>query len=673
MRCTICNRDLPSDTKPTARYCGTTCRSSAYRLRLRRQRESSQNIPAAEPRSSAATRSDSALPTSPQTRFKGRRGDLRAVEQMLTTATERILAALQARDLQVMRNTPVAWRIDMRQQVLAQAPSGAAGYRLVLPASRAGDPPRLVPRRKRVDGAAAYSLSPFQYPRDLRLVDGAWYRILWVDAQGHRVPSSPRKPVPGLYYFVGPPSAEDAATAAYQEALRMAKGTAQEASVKDAAVQYQVTLAQARENEAHMHRTAAASAEALHQMAALSKANSPARSPATPPAQSDLDPWKAFGMTTLIGVPSLLALWLGWREYKRWVEKSSAASLSTENPAAKTEGLGALDVAIKTLADKWPEISAHLRPLLAPSGGVAASVPSAPPAPFIPVASMSPPSPVPQPSSPVSRGPEAPPPLPSSARIEAPILTAEQVSKNAAEEVPLTPSQPAATSSWPPAPTPASEPSGLASRPQPLKENALAPAAMESVRPPSDSIHSAEELDPKELNRICALVLSADQSAYMLYEQRRRIALATGQSAPPAPWLPELSGEQRKEISRIAADPRQLAYLEDLQSRFIQATTPGRLEPLPHPLPELSPKERERANAMFSTPEHMLYAVGRILRTSDLLAGNPPRPERETTLPEKERKALNKLLRDRRMIAYISSLALQAEQEERQEEEGPKE
>ena len=104
---------------------------------------------------------------------------------------------------------------------------------------------------------------------------------------------------------------------------------------------------------------------------------------------------------------------------------------------------------------------------------------------------------------------------------------------------------------------------------------ARAPAAIDSVRPPSASVHSAAELEPKEINRICALVLSAEQSAYMLYEQRRRIALATGQPAPPAPWLPELSGEQRKEISRIAADPQQLAYLEELQSRFIQATTPG--------------------------------------------------------------------------------------------------
>ena len=211
------------------------------------------------------------LPSSQPARSKGRRGDLRAVEQMLTAATERILAALQAHDLQAMRNTQAVWRVDMRQQVLAQRPR-CDGISAGLTGLARGDFAPPAPRAASGLMVCCVLLRPFQYPR----ISG-WSMELGIGSCGwmrRGIGSPPRDgPCQGFYYFVGPPSVEDAATAAYQEALRMAKGTAHEVSVKDAAVQYQVTPASARENEAHMHRTAAASAEVLHQMAALSKAN----------------------------------------------------------------------------------------------------------------------------------------------------------------------------------------------------------------------------------------------------------------------------------------------------------------------------------------------------------------------------------------------------------------
>ena len=85
---------------------------------------------------------------------------------------------------------------DMREQVLAQAPQGAIGYRLVLPFEDHSLPPLIIPRR------ASYLLSPFEYPHDRRLRDGCWYRILWTDAEGNRIPSSRLERPPGLCFVL---------------------------------------------------------------------------------------------------------------------------------------------------------------------------------------------------------------------------------------------------------------------------------------------------------------------------------------------------------------------------------------------------------------------------------------------------------------------------------------
>ena len=89
----------------------------------------------------------------------------------------------------------------------AQAPPDAIGYRLVLPHHEPGVPPSFSPRRR--DGAlrTLYSLSPFQYPDDLRLCDGRWYRIVWIDSQGKRIRTPASCPIPGLRYVVGPADA----------------------------------------------------------------------------------------------------------------------------------------------------------------------------------------------------------------------------------------------------------------------------------------------------------------------------------------------------------------------------------------------------------------------------------------------------------------------------------
>ena len=88
----------------------------------------------------------------------------------------------------------------------------------------------------------------------------------------------------------------------------------------------------------------------------------------------------------------------------------AAGESSRENRRTRS-----LEVAVKTLADKWPEISAHLRPLLAPPVGRRLGAQRA--AASFCRDGQAAASPPPQPSPSVLRGLEPPPLLPSSAHI----------------------------------------------------------------------------------------------------------------------------------------------------------------------------------------------------------------------------------------------------------------
>jgi hypothetical protein len=138
-------------------------------------------------------------------------------EQLISVATERIIAALQRHRTPSPSPPTDGERVDMLEQVTSQAPKQGVGYRLVLPGLIATDVPRLSPRRSRTREVAWYSLAPFEYPDDIRLCDGSWYRIVWVDAQGRRIRMRPGEHVPGLRYFVGPAPLQHGASQARQE------------------------------------------------------------------------------------------------------------------------------------------------------------------------------------------------------------------------------------------------------------------------------------------------------------------------------------------------------------------------------------------------------------------------------------------------------------------------
>ncbi len=104
-----------------------------------------------------------------------------------------------------------ACRVDLRTQVISQAPKQAIGYRLVLPGHCTGDGPKLSPKRSQKRAAAWYSLTPFEYPDDLRLRNGSCYRVIWIDAAGLRIRLKPEESIPSLYFFLSPPSVPDKA------------------------------------------------------------------------------------------------------------------------------------------------------------------------------------------------------------------------------------------------------------------------------------------------------------------------------------------------------------------------------------------------------------------------------------------------------------------------------
>ncbi len=95
--------------------------------------------------------------------------------------------------------------MDLRTQVISQAPKQAIGYRLVLPGHCASDSPTLLPKRSQARASAWYSLTPFEYPDDLRLRDGSCYRVIWIDAAGLRIRLKPEEQIPVLYFFLCPP------------------------------------------------------------------------------------------------------------------------------------------------------------------------------------------------------------------------------------------------------------------------------------------------------------------------------------------------------------------------------------------------------------------------------------------------------------------------------------
>jgi hypothetical protein len=131
----------------------------------------------------------------------GSAADLAPDHALPSSVAERLLLAIAELGTALCR-TESAPRIDIRTQINAQAPPDAVGYRLALPHREPGVPPSFSPRQRSGTSRAFYSITPFQYPDDLRLCDGHWYRIVWIDSQGQQIRIPDGSPLPGLRFIV---------------------------------------------------------------------------------------------------------------------------------------------------------------------------------------------------------------------------------------------------------------------------------------------------------------------------------------------------------------------------------------------------------------------------------------------------------------------------------------
>lgn len=198
MLCPVCKLNPLTGRKATAKTCSTKCRSTLYRER-KQQRATSQQAPG----QALGTRSAPGS-SAPRRQRSSSRASTVEWTQLISAATEHIVDAIQKYCLSSWPRVADTARVDMREQIVAQVPKLAVGYRLVLPAPREGDTPKLVPKRCRSREVGWYALTPFEYPDDIRLCEGCWYRIVWIDAQGQRIQLRPGESVPGLCYCIGP-------------------------------------------------------------------------------------------------------------------------------------------------------------------------------------------------------------------------------------------------------------------------------------------------------------------------------------------------------------------------------------------------------------------------------------------------------------------------------------
>lgn len=199
MKCAVCGDPLPTGKKASARYCRDDCRAEAARNRARAKQKKARH--------SGAESQDQKRAERPTGRTAKREPGETDAEVTTGLIEARSPLPSNRRSGQSTSRNPQAssLRLDIKEQILRQAPPGASGYGIVLPATSSDARPKIVPRRKKGEQRTPYRLSPFDYPLDTRLRDGTWYRILWFGNDGQQVPPLPDSGIPSLYFFLGPP------------------------------------------------------------------------------------------------------------------------------------------------------------------------------------------------------------------------------------------------------------------------------------------------------------------------------------------------------------------------------------------------------------------------------------------------------------------------------------
>ena len=697
MRCLICDDPLPAGARANADYCGTNCRSAAYR---RRKREAAKESGAAQPEVVAQTESSSSGDRKAVTFLNDRRrragraqriviqtlpseANHDAIERLVSTATDRLVAAIKqvATSSRSVVGVPARVALPMQLRRLAP-PAEAVGYQLVIPPAREGSVVQLSPQRS---GGAWYSLAPFEYPDDLRLVDGTWYRVLWVDKCGLRVKNRDAEEIgiPGLYYFVGLPDEHETGASDYDDVIRIAKDTVHEPEVRRSVIAAKLQRARQKDADAQARRELAIRA-ALHQqqeteLAAARQAAAAAKAAEPPPTPF---PWKSVGLAALIAVPSLLSLWLGWREFTRWLNASQQPTLG---PAPETRTPAEIEAAQRTLREQLAQIVSVVTSEQQSQAATAPVTPApalsthqdekhAAPQAAVAVEPVTPAT-VQNESAASITAPPSRDPLPTDVTQSQQQTTDQSQVELGSAAAGITPSQIAdlpvvtenppttsainrdvtsshhgsaddvATSSDAASVTtndiltdPAATEEAAQASPTPTKRTAKDYEALIDTLPEADQ------------KRLSAIALDGEMMMQVFHEVSAASARERGLPVPVEPPT-DLSGEERKAARRVSSEPRQLVALLALHNTLLRVIGEKGLfaAKLPARFVPLTKWKKERflhALESDSESEYLLYLTSK--RTA-IRKSLPVLPEPELGISAEQRKELRKLYRDSRI------------------------
>lgn len=187
------------------------------------------------------------------------------IAELLTQLRTELLGALAGAESRIVaRARDIGAPVPLARQLLSQAPATAVSYRLALPADSVGGKPRYAPRKTAAGTVPSWTVQPLQLPDDDRLREGEVYRIVWLDAQGRRIPPSPAAGVPGLRYFLARATlSDDPVDQQYEQALAAAVGQPGEPQVRQQIAQRCLRRARELEEQAALDRKAKRDAEEL--------------------------------------------------------------------------------------------------------------------------------------------------------------------------------------------------------------------------------------------------------------------------------------------------------------------------------------------------------------------------------------------------------------------------
>lgn len=390
--CLACSRALPKRAAAKLRYCNTRCRSRAYRERHPRSAKAAPASDAAprapSPRAPSGAATPSPLPRPaptakpPRSSPKGRqprpsraRARKPPVADLLNQLRTELLGAIAATEHRILaRAQQGGLLVPLARQLLSQAPPNAAGYRLVLPPEVVGGKPRYAPRKTAAGTAPCWTVRPLQLPDDDRLRDGETYRIIWLDAQGRRIPPSSEAGVPGLRFCLSrATSSDDPIDKQYEQALLAASGQPDESAVRKRVTERTLRRAQELEEQAALARQAERQAAELQrrevhlaaarkQTEALAEVQRRAKELADAQIAAQHPAWQRWLPVALSLVPVLIQIGLlYWEQFQKPADPNEGQPEAAPNKLHEAfhEALTRISGALDKLADPPAQPAGH--------------------------------------------------------------------------------------------------------------------------------------------------------------------------------------------------------------------------------------------------------------------------------------------------------------------------